>query len=328
MYDFHLADVASFVLRRKARLVALQLPEGLIAQARAMVEELEKSTGARFLVLADPCYGACDVNLQYKEYSDALVHFGHSEMPSLQTDEGVLFVEVTADYRVLELVPEAAKRLCDRVGLVTTAQHIDKLETVRAALEREGKQVFVGRGDGRIKHPGQVLGCNVSAASSLAERVDCYLYIGSGDFHPLAVSLGTGKPVIVLDPFIRQIRDVDELKDRTLRQRHGAIVRAAEARSYGILVSSKPGQKRLALAQELRAKLDSKGKKAVILVANNIDPDRLAGYGLDAFVSTACPRLAIDDYMRYKQPILTPKELEIVLGERKWEDYVFDSISV
>ncbi|HTY46363.1 MAG TPA: diphthamide synthesis protein, partial [Methanomassiliicoccales archaeon] len=69
-----------------------------------------------------------------------------------------------------------------------------------------------------------------------------------------------------------------------------------------------------------------RGKKALVLIENSIDPETLMGYDVDAFVSTACPRLAIDDYLRFKKPIITPKELEIVLGERDWKDYEFDSI--
>ncbi|MCK5310177.1 MAG: diphthamide synthesis protein, partial [Thermoplasmata archaeon] len=48
--------------------------------------------------------------------------------------------------------------------------------------------------------------------------------------------------------------------------------------------------------------------------------------GLDAWISTACPRLAIDDYSTYEKPILTPIELEILLGKRAWEEYAFDEI--
>jgi 2-(3-amino-3-carboxypropyl)histidine synthase len=49
--------------------------------------------------------------------------------------------------------------------------------------------------------------------------------------------------------------------------------------------------------------------------------------GIDCFVSTACPRIAIDDYMQYKVPIITPIELDILLGYKKWDDYIFDEIS-
>ncbi|MDD1769899.1 MAG: diphthamide biosynthesis enzyme Dph2 [Methanomassiliicoccales archaeon] len=327
MYDFSLPEVASFIERRKAKLVALQFPEGLLSHAKEVIEELERRTGARFLVLADPCYGACDVNLDYRKYADALVHFGHTEMPSLGIDEGALYVEVKAEVDILSLLPEAEKKLAHRVGLITTVQHLGSISAVSDALVRDGFETKVGKGDGRIKHPGQVLGCNVSAAKEVEPLVDCFLFIGSGDFHPLAVAIGTGKPVLVLDPYMRSVHGIEELREKILRQRHGAIARAEGANSFGILVSTKPGQKRMELAERLRTLAQSKGKTTVILVANNIDPERLLVFDVDAFVSTACPRLAIDDYMRYRKPILTPPEFEVLLGERKWDEYVFDAIA-
>ena len=48
--------------------------------------------------------------------------------------------------------------------------------------------------------------------------------------------------------------------------------------------------------------------------------------GVDAYVNTACPRIAMDDSVRYDRPMLTIPEAEIVLGLRTWDDYVFDSI--
>ena len=47
---------------------------------------------------------------------------------------------------------------------------------------------------------------------------------------------------------------------------------------------------------------------------------------LDAFVVSACPRIAIDDSQMYKKPLLTPQELEIVLNKRQWENYQLDEI--
>jgi 2-(3-amino-3-carboxypropyl)histidine synthase len=47
---------------------------------------------------------------------------------------------------------------------------------------------------------------------------------------------------------------------------------------------------------------------------------------LDAFLVTACPRIAIDDANMYKKPLLTPEELLIVLDTKRWEDYKLDEI--
>jgi 2-(3-amino-3-carboxypropyl)histidine synthase len=165
-----------------------------------------------------------------------------------------------------------------------------------------------------VKHAGQVLGCNVTSASSIKDEVDQFLYLGSGDFHPLAVSLATRKPVIVLDPLMQEVRDVEQLKQKILRQRHGAISLASEAKSFGIIVASKPGQQRKALADTLKGMVISKGRRASLIVMDNVTPEQLLAFQLDAFVSTACPRLAIDDYLRFKKPMITPIELEVALA--------------
>jgi 2-(3-amino-3-carboxypropyl)histidine synthase len=47
---------------------------------------------------------------------------------------------------------------------------------------------------------------------------------------------------------------------------------------------------------------------------------------MDAYVSTACPRIAVDDQSTYPMPVLTPQELEIMLGRASWEGYVLDEI--
>ncbi len=58
-----------------------------------------------------------------------------------------------------------------------------------------------------------------------------------------------------------------------------------------------------------------------------IGPDLIDFYPVDAFVNTACPRIAIDDAVRYRKPLITPFELEVALGEKQWETgYMFDEI--
>jgi len=325
MFDLHLAEVADFIHAKGAHRVALQFPEGLKQQAMESADEIERVTGCVCIILGDPCYGACDLNTSYRAFADVLVHFGHSQIPSMAADDNVLFVEVRLDYDFTDLLPATLERLSPRVGLITTAQHIHQLSMLKEWLERHGRTVVIGRGDKRVKNAGQVLGCNVTAATSIKDEVDQFLYLGSGDFHPLAVSLAAGRPVIVLDPLMREVRDVEQLKDKILRQRHGAIALASEARSFGIIISSKPGQQRKGLADKLKGMLISNGMKAFLIVMDNVTPDHLMAFQMDAFVSTACPRLAIDDYLRYSKPMLTPIELEVALGIRKWDDYIFDS---
>lgn len=70
----------------------------------------------------------------------------------------------------------------------------------------------------------------------------------------------------------------------------------------------------------------SHGKRAFKAIMEEVTPMSLMAYRVDAYVNTACPRIAMDDSARYDRPMLTIPELEIALGEREWGDYVFDQI--
>ncbi|MBS1194794.1 MAG: dph2, partial [Methanomicrobia archaeon] len=108
--------------------------------------------------------------------------------------------------------------------------------------------------------------------------------------------------------------------ERFLRQRFGLIERARGAEQIGIIVSSKSGQVRLELARRLAGL----SEKAVLVMMREVTPEALLDLGCDAYVNTACPRLAYDDQARFPVPVLTPCEFEILLGIRPWEAYVAD----
>ncbi|MFA7342127.1 MAG: diphthamide biosynthesis enzyme Dph2 [Candidatus Methanomethylophilaceae archaeon] len=326
MFDLRLDEVRDWVLSRGYRSVALQMPEGLKSSAPRAISELSRSTGAVFFLLGDPCYGACDLHPRYREFAQALVHFGHSPMPSLGVDEDVLFIEVFHQGRLDDRLQAALPRLGSRVGLLATVQYLPLLAEAEEYLARNGREVRVGRGDERIAHPGQVLGCNRSAAESVEDEVDCYLYIGEGDFHPLAVSLGTEKPVLVFNPLDGSLRELDEKKERMLRHRFAVLQSAMDARRFLVLVSSKTGQDRSPVARQLMEQIHRQGREAIMVVMDELSPDRLLHYDVDAYVNTACPRIALDDQAAYRRPMLTVPEAEIVLGLRRWEDYRFDAI--
>ena len=326
MFDLRLDDIAAWVSNGGYASVALQLPEGLKIRAMEIVDYLSYSTGASFTILGDPCYGACDIYLDFKDIADALVHFGHSPIPSQGIDRDVLYIEAryTAD---LEIPLKAVMgQLPQRVGLLATVQYVGCLEQVKRIIESTGRKAVIGTGDTRICYPGQVLGCNCSAAESIADDVDMYLFIGEGDFHPLAAAFGMGKDMRVLNPVTGELRDIDDVRDRILRRRFAVIQRARDAESFMVIVCSKVGQRRDTAADDIIGKIRSCGKKAYKVFMNELSPQGLMVYRVDALVSTACPRLAMDDYSRYDRPILTPIEAEIALGLHEWDDYVFDAI--
>jgi 2-(3-amino-3-carboxypropyl)histidine synthase len=242
-----------------------------------------------------------------------------------------LFVNAKSDLDISKVVEKALPLIKGKkIGLVSTAQHVHKLDEVKKMLEEKNFEIFIGKGDSRIKQTGQLLGCDFSAANSIAKDVDLFLFIGSGNFHPLGLMLSTKKKVVSCDPYINEVKEkeLEDLKEMVLRQRYGAIARSKIARVFGILVCTKSGQQRIELVHKIKEKLNSQGKKSYIFTLDNFSPLLLESFlGIDCFVSTACPRIAIDDYMQYKVPIITPIELDILLGYKKWDDYIFDEIS-
>jgi len=326
MFDLRLDAAAEWIRGNNFSKVAIQLPEGLKLIADGIADELSSRTKAEVIIIGDPCYGACDLYVNYKKYAEGLIHFGHSPIPSISSDGNILFIEASVNADVKKGISKIASELPERIGLLASVQYIGALGDAKKALEKAGKKVFVGKGDARIKYEGQVLGCNCSSASSVAGKVDCFLYIGEGNFHPLAAAFGVGKEIKVFDPATSELRTTDDARDRILRKRFAAIESAKAADSFLVIISSKVGQRRDAAADDIVKKLLSKGKKAYKAVMEEITPNALLPYRVDAYVSTACPRLATDDSVRYKKPMLTPPEAEIAIGVRDWKDYVFDEI--
>lgn len=325
LYNLEYNKVIKKIKDLKAETIGLQFPDGLKIYAIKVADRLEKETGVKVIIYADPCFGACDLpDKEMKGIVDLLVHYGHTALP-LDYSVPVLFIEAYSQVKVKKSLTEALKLLKNykKIALATTTQHLHLLKEVKSFLEGEGKEVVLGSApDTQL---GQVLGCNFSSIKNL--DAPAYLFLGSGNFHPLGIKLFTHKPVIIADPYHGEARNIEKFADRILRIRFARISSSKKAKKWGILVSSKQGQYRMDLAVKLKKSLEEDGKKAFIILLNNISPDLLLPFmDIVAFVVTACPRIAIDDSKMYKKPLLTPQELEIVLEKRKWEDYQLEEI--
>ncbi len=326
VFDFRIDYVIDIITKSGAEVVGLQFPEGFKRRSPRISSIIEDATGVRTIISGNPCFGACDIDAALVDSVDILFHFGHAELDDTKLSEKVYFIEARSDVDVTAVAKKALQSLRGQViGLITTVQHVHKLGEVREILEQNGKTCIIGEGDSKIAYPGQVLGCNFSAARVEGiEKCDEYLYIGSGDFHPLGVTLATKKRVVIADPLMNEVRE----PDRTLimRQRSAVIGKSYDANVFGIIVSTKNGQNRMELANELKELAKKHEKDAYIFSMDLITPDQLLQFKVDAFVNTACPRLAVDEVGRFHAPMLMPQEFEIAIGERKWDDIVFDEI--
>lgn len=80
-YDLELGKAVSQIKKEKAKIVCIQLPDGLKPKAKEIQEELEKKTSATIIIWAGSCFGACDIPLELKNLDvDLVIQFGHSEL--------------------------------------------------------------------------------------------------------------------------------------------------------------------------------------------------------------------------------------------------------
>jgi 2-(3-amino-3-carboxypropyl)histidine synthase len=327
MYNFEHKRVTRFLKKHKVMRAAVQLPTGLrphLPEVKATFE----GAGAEAIILGDSCYGACDIaDVEAKRLGcDALVQYGHSDM-GLRTVLPTLYVEARMTAEPVGTVERFLPKLnFKRVGLATTVQHIGYLPKIAKILRSGGIKPLVGKPGSRARYPGQILGCDLGSVKSISDQVDGFLYIGTGKFHPLGISLATGKRVIAVNPVAWGCEDLNFNLEDFLRKRKATIARAAAGAKFGILVSSKPGQARLKLAGLLAGEIRRAGLTADILVMDEISEEKLSDFRFDAFVCAACPRIPMDDAGRFIKPILTPFEAMVMIGKEKFEPYQLDEV--
>ena len=308
------SDLVSHLKERGVRRVALQFPEGLKRKAPEYTERLRKA-GFEVIVSGDPCYGACDLALDTLPDADVLVHVGHAPVDDRPD---VIFLPYTIGFGMPVLDKVLPLLEGKTTGLVTTVQHVHLIPEMEKYLRSKGVDIRVADGRGRTPLRGQVLGCCFTAARDTQAEV--VLFVGTGLFHPIGIALTTRKRVIALDPLTGAAQEVSS--DALLRRRFAVIEKARGAKSTGIIVSTKSGQRRMDLARRLAGLSPT----AVIVTMQEASPDELLNLGFGCYVNTACPRLAYDDQVRFPVPVLSPQEYEILCGARTWDEYEIDEI--
>ncbi|MEA1905155.1 MAG: diphthamide biosynthesis enzyme Dph2 [Candidatus Hadarchaeota archaeon] len=326
VYDFESGKVEEFLKRRKVKRAAVQLPADFKSRLREITPVFER-TGVEALILADSCYGACDLaDKKAKQLGcDALIHYGHADM-GLPVCLPTLFVEARMTVDPTEAIERVLPELKGRLGLATTVQHIGHLERTKEMLERNAVEVVTGEPGPRVKYPGLVLGCDWGCVKSVAGDVDGFLYLGTGRFHPLGIALATGKSVVVVNPIAGGWEKLSPKLDDFIRRRKAMIARASVCEKFGVVTSIKPGQRRFKLMENLVHGLRSSGMSAESIVADEIVPEKLSEFQVEAFVCAACPWIPIDDAERFDRPVLSPFEAMVLLGKMDLEPYQLDEI--
>lgn len=323
LYDVDLQKIKEELNKIGAKSVLLQAPLGFKRQMLVLGKFLS-SLGIEVAYSGRPCWGGCDLATYEAKLAkaDAIVHLGHA-MFVRHHEIPTIYVECRySDPSPLYPVVDKAVALMGHrkvVGLGMTVQWLNFLDRVRSYLSRRGYEVIVGKPKGWLVHEGQVLGCDYRALKQVEDKVEVFLIVGS-TFHALGLALISKKEVIVADPHSGKASSMSEMAKTFLMKRYIQIERFKSCDNVGIIVSEKPGQKRMGLAKKIESLLKSSGKYASIVIADEITESLIEDNPFEGYVNTACPRLSIEDQARFSKPLLLPSEVAVALGYLTWEE--------
>ena len=324
--DFEKEKLIKELKKRKPKKVLVQLPEGMKKNAPEISEIIEK-LGIEVIFSGETCWGACSIALQEAKVLgvDLIIHFGHAEF--IKVDFPVLYIAVKD---ILNLNPILEKSLefikkYKTIGLSYSIQHRQDIKDIKKFYGKKGKKVILSKKIGNVAYEGHVLGCQYEGLKAIQEKVEGFVILGN-QFHSMGAALAVKKPVVLLDVYNNNVRTMEGIKDKILKQRVISIEKLREAKNVGIIVEIKLGQK-CGSPKYLLEKLRKKGKTAIVITMSELTPDKIMNfYNIDAFIELACPRIAIDDFYKYSKPILTFKEALVALGEKTWDELIEQGI--
>jgi len=179
---------------------------------------------------------------------------------------------------------KVAKKLPKNIALVYSIQYMPLAEKIKKQFEEDyNKEISVFQ---------QVLGCS-NIKPSLTKDTQAILLIGSGVFHALELYHESEIPVYILEggDNFKEItkKDIEKFQ----KNKKASYMNFLNSGKVGILITTKPGQKRFSRAMKLKEKIEEKfDKKAYVFIADEIDASEFENFPeIQAWINTACPRL-------------------------------------
>lgn len=308
------------IKRRSPVSVALNGPDGILPRIQETATRIMESFGIPAYVLADSCFGTCDMNTNGAKVlgAEILFHIGHT-INSTSFGENIVLVDAFDDISFDKVATKCAENFRGKkVSLLTDSQHLHEVENVRSILEKGGVAVVIGKGKGQL-NDGQVFGCEFYPAMEASDSVDANVFMGQSNFHAAGVALSTGRPTFVLDPYFNEIRDVTEFAQTLQKKSILAVYKAAESETFGIVVGLKEGQFSKVTALKFKRELEALGKKVQLFAITDITDDKLRNLkGIDSFIQVACPRISTDNH--FHKPVLSTPQANALIKILKKEE--------
>ena len=293
--------------------VSLNGPDGMLPQVQDMAVKISKKYRIPAYVLADTTWGTCDLNSNGSKVLGAEIQFniGHT-INTESLEKNVVLIDAFDDVSFDGVAEKCAKDLKGKtISLVTDSQHLHQIDKVEKILTSNGVDVRIGKGKGQL-NDGQVFGCEFYPATEMKKTVDAYVFLGQSNFHAAGIALSTNLPTFVLDPYFNEVREVTEFARKLKKQATLAVYKAANARSFGVIVGLKEGQLSKVFALKMKKELEREGKEVQLFALTDITNERLQNLrGIDAFIQVACPRISTDN--RFDKPVLSTPQANALL---------------
>ncbi len=296
--------------------VGLQGPDGIKPKVIEYASKL-KEHGIEPVIIGASTFGACGVADKEAERmgAEALIHIGHTRFlhPEGQEmdDMNVYYLPYREERDIMAVLEENYGEIGEdeKLGLVGVTQYMDRADRAREFLENKGYEVVEGTTGLRTTEPGQVLGCDAGAAHNISHKVDAFVFLGSGHFHPSQVS-EAGKKVYVVDPYQETIwiEPPNSLGDE-MRAEYARVLKYKDEEKWGIVTSSKKGQNYMRAVQISKEILERHGKDVYVFVEDRIFESDYKGFGINIYVNCACPRMTKD---WRDMAFVSPKALEML----------------
>jgi len=304
----------------KPKKVLVQLPEG-VKQNAFEIAKVFSDMGIEAVFSGETCWGGCSIGVEEAKSSgaDLIVHFGHAKF--IDVDFPVLYIEVRDELDLIPLLKKSIKELKDfkKIGLSYSIQHRHDVDKIINFYKENGKEIVLSKKKGMVAYEGHIVGCQYRGLKEIENEVEAFVIIGN-NFHSMGAVLSVAKPVFLVDVYNHEIKNMNGVRDKILKQRAISISKFKDAKNIGIITEIKPGQK-FGAPELLINKLKSAGKNVILITMSELTPDKLMNfYYVDCFIELACPRIAVDDYAKYRKPIITFKEALVGLGEKTWEE--------
>jgi len=328
-YFFDYDRVIEEIEKRGAKKVLLQFPEGLKYFSTEIVEKIQsKMPNVELIISGEPSWGACDVAEDEANIinADLIIHFGHTPYTWYYPKFPTVFINAESRIEIngeqISELKEILKQYnAKSVALTSTIQHHNVLNKIKENLREF--EVIIGNPSNPFMFPGQILGCDYKAATSV--NADVYVNVSGGEFHVIGLGLATMKPTIKLDPYTMKVEDMTNEVNRILKIRYSKILKAMDARNWVIIQGVKVGQNRPLMVKYFEKKLKERNNNVFIVTNKVLNIDNLRNIDrsyIDAYIVTSCPRLPTDDLFEFEKPVLTPGEAKMIIIN-KLEPYIF-----